>query len=548
MFRKIALLILNSAFLFGMAYNITKNSKNQNTPFVAKDIIVWQDYRDKNSDIYLYNLKTKTTQKITSNPDYDGNPITNGDYVLYESSEGGNYFLNLYNIATKERVRITDKMTNGYSIYGNYVVWAENSALFLYDISLKAKTLIIKSESENWAENPCVYEDKIVWDDGKSIYLYDIKTKSSQKIANASSPKAKIFKDYIVWQSSSPWGGKTAWNIYLYDIHTNKTTAVTKEPYINKNPQIYGNKILWHSNKNGNWDIFLYNIDTKEKKAITVNPADQTFPSIYQNLAVWVDERDSNEEIYFMNLSNTPFFYAKEITPYMNTSSNYRTYLKIFNTNSCAVSMKALLFDLNGNFIDRKKPLDITFNIAPFHSKVIYAKEIKSKALQKGVNISDNFGAVFMYYCKERLIDPNKIFSQVVQKSPLGQRVMPVYEYSKTLTGKGDIIIPHLYQNTSDKHSPYRGFIEFLNIGDSDIKADMKIYLKNGKLYQTSYTLPAHSTKLIRTRELYPKLKIPYGEPLSIIVKIDKELENIYPVVVQKTPSGPRVLEAYKRK
>ncbi len=548
MFRKIALLILAPFSLFAIAYNITKNKASQNSPSIFKNIIVWQDYRNKNADIYLYDLTTKTTKQITINPGYDANPKTNGEYIVYESIEAGKEVLNLYDIKGAQKIKLTDSITNGYDISLNYVVWAKNESLYLYDISDKKIVRIIKNQSANWASDPSIYENKIVWNDGHNIYLYDINSKSITKIATAFQPKAKIFKNYIVWQNSSVWGGKTVWNIYLYDINTNKTIALTKEPYINKNPQIYANKVVWHSNRNGNWDIFSYNIDTKQIKQITFNPSDQTFGAIYQNSVVWVDERDSNEEIYFANLGNNPFSYVKHITPYMNTYSTYRTYLKIFNTDNCSVNVKALLFDTNGHFVSENKPLDIAFNIIPFHSRVIYAKTIKNKASQMGINITDSFGAVFMYYCKNKLLDPNKIFSQVVQKSPLGQRVMPIYDYGKTVSQKGKIIIPHLYQNTSDRHSPYRGFIEFLNMGDVSVNALIKAYSKNGKLYQASYTLPPHAITFIKSRDLYPKLKVPYGEPLSIIVEIDKNLEKIYPVVVQKTPSGPRVLKAYKRK
>ncbi len=548
MFGRLIILFGISVSLFGVSYNITKNKASQNSPSISQNFIAWQDYRNKNSDIYIHDLTTKATTKITSNPDYDGNPIVDGNYVVYESSEGGKYFLNLYDIAAAKKTVITERMTNGYDIDGNTIVWAENGALYIYDINNKAKIQIIKKESSNWAANPSIDKDKIVWNEGNSIFMYSLSDKSKTKIAQASSPKAKIFGNYIVWESSSPWGGKTVWNIYLYEISSNKTLPITKEPYINKNPQIFGNRVVWHSNKNGNWDIFSYNIDTKTVKQITFNPADQTFPSIYENHIVWVDERDSNEEIYFANLGNYPISYVKHATPYMNTSSSYRTYLKVFNTDSCAVNVKALVFDTKGNYINEKNPLDITFNIFPMHSKIIYAKDIKSKASSKGVNLSDSFGAVLLYYCKNKIADPNKIFSQVVQKSPLGQRVMPVYDLGKTLTGKGKIVFPHLYQKTSDKHSEYRGFLEFLNIGDKEVEINLKAYLKNGKMFSTSYKIPPHSIKFIKSRDLYPKLKIPYGEPISVITELKEGLEYIYPVEVQKTPYGPRVLEAFKRK
>lgn len=548
MFRKLFLSIFLASSLLGQITQITSDISNQIAPDIYENRIVWQDYRNKNSDIYLYNLSTKELSRITWDKNYQSNPKIYGNVIVYASTENSKNSLYFYNIVSKTKTLITNKITNGYAIYKNLIVWAENSALYLYDIYQKSVQTIIPKSSDNWTENPDIWEDKIVWDDGKAVYLYDIKTRTKQKISNASQGRPKIHNNKIVWQNRVKIGDKMVWNIFLYDMEKEKTVQITKNPYNCKNPDIYENKIVWHSYKNGNLDIFLYDIPSKKISQITYNKADQGFATIYKNKIVWEDERAGNTDIYLsvLDFSNSSPKTAEFSTPYMNVSSSYRTYTKIFNLNSCSVNVKAYLFDTNGNFTD--SPIEIAWNIKPYSSKVIYAKDIKNKASKKGVLLKDSFGATLIYYCPSQDIEANKIFTQVVQKSPYGQRVMPVYFNQESIKGKGKLIIPHIYKDSSKKHSNYRAFITLLNKGDKEISAKIKAYSKTAKLYQTSYSIPPKSLKFIKTEDLYPKLKAPYGEILSLIIEINDNIEDIIPATVQKTPNGPRVLEVYKRK
>ncbi len=523
---------------------ITTNNTNQNSPDIYKDKIVYQDYRNQNFDIYLYDTSTGEETQITTDTDYQGNPIIYRDTIVYESNEKNKYALYMYDLVTKEKTLITSKMVNGYSLYENHLVWAEDSAIYLFDTDQKTITQIIPKSSQNWNENPSVYKNKVVWDDGNSLYLYDLSTETTLKIASANQAHPDIWEDKIVWQNCT----ETGCNIFLYDIQTKKTTQITNDSFDERNPKIYGNKIVWYSNKNGNWDIFLYDIQTKKTVQVTTNKADQTFAKIYDGKIVWVDERAgiNNEDIYMSSVESSGNDYLRYTSPYMNTSSTYRTYIKVFNINSCSVNIKALVYDSKGNYVN--SPFDLYKDLKQNHSTVIYAKDIRSKASLEGTNLLESFGITLLYSCADKPLDPNKIFTQIVQKSPSGQRVMPVYKNDESIKGEGKIIIPHIYKDSSAKHSSYRAFIQFLNISSKVVTATIKAYSKSANLYTTTYTLPANATTLIKTRTLYPDLGAPYGTILSLVIEIDNNIEDIYPVMVQKTPDGPRVLETFKIK
>ncbi len=64
------------------------------------------------------------------------------------------------------------------------------------------------------------------------------------------------------------------------------------------NPDIEGNIVVWQDNRNNNWDIFGYNLTTQKEFQITDESHDQTNPAISGNVVVWQDNRNGNSEIY----------------------------------------------------------------------------------------------------------------------------------------------------------------------------------------------------------------------------------------------------------
>jgi len=82
-------------------------------------------------------------------------------------------------------------------------------------------------------------------------------------------------------------------------ITEKRITTNAAEQY---SPVIYGNKIAWYDNRNGNWDIYIYDLSTK-KETSTLNKSDQYSPDIYSNNIVWTDTRNGKTEIYLEDLS-----------------------------------------------------------------------------------------------------------------------------------------------------------------------------------------------------------------------------------------------------
>jgi len=63
-------------------------------------------------------------------------------------------------------------------------------------------------------------------------------------------------------------------------------------------PAIYGDKIVWYDNRNGNDDIYMYDLKTNTEKRITTDSSSQRYPAIYGDKIVWQDYRNGNHDIY----------------------------------------------------------------------------------------------------------------------------------------------------------------------------------------------------------------------------------------------------------
>ncbi|HEX6981312.1 MAG TPA: hypothetical protein VF181_00990 [Balneolaceae bacterium] len=109
-------------------------------PDIDGDHIVWQDDRNGNNDIFLYDLATNTETQITSNSAEQRSPLISGNYIVWVDTRNGNDDIFLYNLETQTETQLTTDSSDqrNPSLYGNYIVWEDNRNgnwdIFLYEI------------------------------------------------------------------------------------------------------------------------------------------------------------------------------------------------------------------------------------------------------------------------------------------------------------------------------------------------------------------------------------------------------------------------------
>jgi beta propeller repeat protein len=110
-------------------FAITTSEAEQTNPDIDRNIVVWEDNRNGNWDIYGYNLTTRHEFQITDNPYDQTNPAVSGNIVVWEDSRDGNLQIYAIILDGPEVARCTSKLAG--DINGDCKVDFDDQAIML---------------------------------------------------------------------------------------------------------------------------------------------------------------------------------------------------------------------------------------------------------------------------------------------------------------------------------------------------------------------------------------------------------------------------------
>jgi len=285
-------------------------------PDIYGDKIVWQDNRNGNWDIYIFDLSAKTEIHTTNITDQI-NPAIYGNLVVWEDERNGGHDIYVEDVSAKTQTRISKSgEAHNPAIYDTRIVWQDErngiSNIYMYNLSAKKETQITTSGT---AYKPDIYGNIVVWEDERDgnndIFIYDISTQKETQISTSGkADDPRIYGNRIVWDTIYDYPSA----IYAYDLSTHKETRISDG--ISYKPDIYDNKIVYEDNRNdasGNTDIYMYDLSTNKETMITFEDLEdpennpyQVDPAIYGNRIVYT-KRYPQGDIYMATLgSNLP--------------------------------------------------------------------------------------------------------------------------------------------------------------------------------------------------------------------------------------------------
>jgi len=263
------------------------DANDQTNPAVYENMVVWQDYvvweGSADWDIRVADINNLAEPQIFVVSDIvdnnECNPAIHGNTVVWRDGDVGDF-----------------------NIYGADITDLGNPAEFPI------------AAFEHDQQSPVIYRTIVVWQDNFfgdwDIYAADI----WQRNKPAEAPVSFIEKDQ---QSPAIWGNIVVWqdnffgdwDIYAADIsdfdrlsraepNNPVEFVITTNESSQMNPDIGENIVVWQDNRNNNWDIFGYNLTTQKEFQITYDSHDQTNPAISGNMVVWQDNRNEDSEIY----------------------------------------------------------------------------------------------------------------------------------------------------------------------------------------------------------------------------------------------------------
>lgn len=227
---------------------------DQLLPALSGDVIVWQDFRNDNWDIYFHSVSAAATSNLTSGQIADQErPATDGRYVVWQDRRAGNWDIYLHDTATGITKAITETVND-----------QTNPAL-----------------SSPWV----VYQEKIGSDE--EIHAYNINTGLSTRITFNTQLQINpdVSGNTAVWEDYRHGLAE----IYAYDLSAGIETRITNNIHSQTFPSISGRRIVWVDGRDGNRELYSFDTASRRESRLTFTAGDEASPDVYSNWVVYTD-------------------------------------------------------------------------------------------------------------------------------------------------------------------------------------------------------------------------------------------------------------------
>ncbi len=149
---------------------------------ISGAVVVWQDDRSGDADIYSDDLRTGTETRVTDDPAEQSMPRVDGSLVVWQDDRNGsdNTDIYAYDLATQDQLQVTSAsgVQSVPDVSDGRIVWMDerlghgNTEVYLYDVASAVETRVTRDDG--WSGDPTISGNRIVYADasGGSRHLY----------------------------------------------------------------------------------------------------------------------------------------------------------------------------------------------------------------------------------------------------------------------------------------------------------------------------------------------------------------------------------------
>lgn len=288
-----------------------ENAQGQQlNPDVSGEVLVWQDSRSGRWDIYMKDLGSGAAAQPVAFLEADQvDPSVSGDMIVWADKRTGNWDIYAYSISGGGEIPVYTGSGDQTLpvVYGTRVAWQDNSAgnwnICMRDMTAVESVCITNHERDQM--HPSISDQYIAWEDYRhgqpEIYLYDCSAGFEKRLTfdDVAQTLPTVDGLTVAWTSQEA-GGK---DIY-YMTSDLSIRQMTYLDYDQSNMSVSSNRSVYvdFGADNSKSDIKFFDMDSKYSLDITDDDFMQDNPSIDGDIVVWQDNDSGAQRIKWARL------------------------------------------------------------------------------------------------------------------------------------------------------------------------------------------------------------------------------------------------------